>query len=262
MSDRLRRVLVAVAALFAVVSLAVSPVAAQTAAVSRAFDGHPDLNGVWQAIGTAHWDIQDHPASAGPADTGAIGAIPPGQGVVVGNEIPYQPWALAKKQENFDSRRTADPEAKCYMPGVPRITYMPYPFQILQFPDRVLILYEYVHVTRTIYMDGSPHPEGHIDFWMGDSRGSWEDDTLVVDLIHFNDQTWFDRAGNHHSEALHVVERYTRSGPDHMTYDVTIEDPTVFTRPWTMSMPIYRRQEEDIHLLEYECYAYAESEIQ
>ena len=107
-------------------------------------------------------------------------------------------------------------------------------------------------------MDGSPHPDGHIEFWMGDSRGRWEGDTLVVDLIHFNDQTWFDRAGNFHSAALHVVERYTRSGPDHMTYDVTIEDPTVFTRPWTMSMPIYRRQEVDIQLLEYECYAYAE----
>ena len=139
---------------------------------------------------------------------------------------------------------------------------MPYPFQILQFPHRVLILYEYIHVTRTIYMDGSPHPEGHIDFWMGDSRGHWDGDTLVVDLIHFNDQTWFDRAGNLHSEALHVVERYTRSGPDHVTYDVTIEDPKVFTRPWKMSMPLYRRQEADMHLLEYECYAYADSEAE
>ena len=218
----------------------------------RTIDGQPDLQGIWQVLNTAAWDIQDHPGRLG---------VPAGRGVVEGNEIPYQPWALAKKQENFDSRRTADPEAKCYMPGVPRITYMPYPFQILQFPDRVLILYEYVHVTRTIYMDGSPHPEGHIDFWMGDSRGSWEDDTLVVDLIHFNDQTWFDRAGNFHSEALHVVERYTRSGPDHVTYEVTIEDPEVFTRPWTMSMPLYRRQEADMRLLEYECYAYAETQV-
>ncbi len=219
----------------------------------RTLDGQPDLQGIWQVLNTAAWDIQDHPGRLG---------VPAGQGVVEGNKIPYQPWALAKKQENFENRLTADPEAKCYMPGVPRITYMPYPFQILQFPDRVLILYEYVHVTRTIYMDGSPHPEGHIDFWMGDSRGRWDGDTLVVDVIHFNDQTWFDRAGNLHSDALHVVERYTRSGPDHMTYDVTIEDPAVFTRPWKMSMPIYRRQEEDIHLLEYECYAYAQSEVQ
>jgi len=214
-------------------------------------DGQPDLQGIWQVLNTAAWDIQDHPGRLG---------VPAGQGVVVGNDIPYQPWALAKKQENFRNRQTADPNTKCYMPGVPRITYMPYPFQILQFADRVLILYEYVHVTRTIYMDGSPHPDGHIDFWMGDSRGRWEGNTLVVDLIHFNDQTWFDRAGNLHSEALHVVERYTRSGPDHITYDVTIEDPEVFTRPWTMSMPLYRRQEPDVSLLEYECYAYAQRE--
>ena len=217
----------------------------------RTPDGRPDLQGVWQAMNTAAWDIQDHPAREG---------VPAGQGVVEGNEIPYQPWALAKKAENFDNRATADPEAKCYMPGVPRITYMDYPFQILQFPERVLILYEYVHVTRTIYMDGSPHPEGHIDFWMGDSRGRWDGDTLVVDVIHFNDETWFDRAGNFHSEGLHVVERYTPTGPDHMTYEVTIEDPKVFTRPWRMNMPLYRRQEKEIQLLEYECYGYTERE--
>ena len=242
------------AATVAVICVGLSiPAAGQTSGqvstLPRTPDGQPDLQGFWQVINTAAWDIQDHPARLG---------VPAGQGVVEGNEIPYQPWALAKKQENFEYRETADPETKCYMPGVPRITYMPYPFQILQFPDRVLILYEYVHVTRTVYMDGSPHPDGHIDFWMGDSRGRWEGDTLVVDLIHFNDQTWFDRAGNFHSAALHVVERYTRSGPDHMTYDVTVEDPEVFTRPWKMSMPLYRRQEVDIQLLEYECYAYAE----
>ena len=218
----------------------------------RTADGQPDLQGVWQALNTAAWDIQDHSAQAG---------IPAGQGVVDGNEIPYQPWALAQKQANFENRLTADPEAQCYMPGVPRITYMEHPFQILQFSDRILILYEYIHVTRTVYMDGSPHPEGHIDFWMGDSRGRWEGDTLVVNVIHFNDQTWFDRAGNFHSEALHVVERYTPAGPDHLHYEVTIEDPQVFTRPWTMSMPLYRRQETDVQLLEYECYAYSEHEL-
>ena len=219
----------------------------------RTPDGQPDLQGIWQVVNTAAWDIQDHAAQLG---------MPAGQGVVAGNEIPYQSWALVKKEENFENRLTADPETKCYMPGVPRITYMPYPFQILQFPDRVLILYEYVHVTRTIYMEGSFHPEGHIDFWMGDSRGRWEGDTLVVDVIHFNDQTWFDRAGNFHSSELHVVERYTPTGPDHLSYEVTIEDPNVFTRPWTMSMPLYRRQESDVQLLEYECYAYAETEIE
>ena len=215
----------------------------------RTPEGQPDLQGIWQALNTAAWDIQDHRPSAG---------VPAGQGVVDGNEIPYQPWALAQKQENYENRLTADPNLQCYLPGVPRITYMPYPFQILQFSDRILILYEYVHATRTVYMDGSPHPEGHIDFWMGDSRGHWEGDTLVVDAIHFNDRTWFDRAGNFHSEALHVVERYTPTGPDHLRYEVTIEDPQVFTRPWTMSMPLYRRQEANVQLLEYECYAYSE----
>ena len=213
---------------------------------------NPNVQGVWQVLNAAAWDIRDHQARRG---------VPAGQGVVDGNEIPYQQWALKKKQENFENRATADPLANCSMPGVPRITYMPYPFQILQFADRILILYEYVHVTRTIYMDGSGHPEGHIDFWMGDSRGRWEGDTLVVDVIHFNDQTWFDRAGNFHSEALHVVERYTPVGANHMDYEVTIEDPNVFTRPWKMRMPLYRRQETDIQLLEYECYAYAEKEL-
>ena len=135
-------------------------------------------------------------------------------------------------------------------------------YQILQTPDYVVISIELIHDVRLIPLDGRPHPSQRIRHWLGDSRGHWDGDTLVVDLIHFNDQTWFDRAGNLHSEDLHVVERYTRSGPDHLTYDVTIEDPTVFTRPWKMSMPIYRRQEEDIRLLEYECYAYVQSEVQ
>jgi len=154
-----------------------------------------------------------------------------------------------------------DPEAKCYMPGVPRLNYEPFPFQIAQFDDHVLIIYEYIHIHRLLLMDGSPHPDPEvIDFWMGDSRAHWEGDTLVVDVRNFNDQTWFDRAGNFHSDALHVVERYTRTGPDHMTYEATIEDPKVFTRPWKISMPLYRRQEKNVQLLEYECYAYERDE--
>jgi hypothetical protein len=134
---------------------------------------------------------------------------------------------------------------------------MPFPFQILQFSDRTVILYEYQHATRVIYVDGSPHPKGPLDLWLGDSRGRWEGDTLVVDVIYFTDQTWLDRAGNFHSDALHVVERYTRTSRDHLLYEVTIEDPKVFTRPWRMSMPLYRRQEPGSQLLEFECYAYA-----
>jgi hypothetical protein len=215
--------------------------------IRRTADGKPDLSGVWQVLNTAAWDLQDHHAQKD---------VPAGRGVVEGNDIPYQPWAAEQKKDNFANRATADPESKCLLPGVPRITYMPYPFQILQTPTRVVFLYEYVHAMREVYMDLSPHPAGHIDWWMGDSRGHWEGDTLVVDVIHFNDRTWFDRAGNFHSEQLHLVERYTLLGPDHIRYEVTVDDPKVFTRPWTMSMPLYRRMERDAQVLEYECYAF------
>ena len=211
-------------------------------------DGRPDLRGVWQALNTANWNIQDHGAELG---------VPAGQGVVEGNELPYLPDALAQRWENYENRLTEDPEAKCFMPGVPRITYLPYPFQIVQTADQVTILYEYAHVFRNIYID-SEHPPGPIQWWMGDSRAHWEGDTLVVDVIHFTDRTWFDRSGNFHSEDLHVVERYTLTGPDHMWYEATIEDPRVFSSPWTMSMPLYRRLESNIQILEYECGAYIE----
>lgn len=212
----------------------------------RMADGHPDLQGIWQAVNTAVWDIQDHSASLG---------VPAGQGVVEGNELPYLPAALAQREENRKNRLTADPEAKCFMVGVPRINYMPYPFQILQTPKELMFVSEYVHTSRNIYMD-SPHPQGPIEWYQGDSRGHWEGDTLVVDVVHFTNQTWFDRSGNYNSEALHVVERYTRSGPDHLLYEATIEDPQVFSRPWKMSMPLYRRVEKNAQILEYECHTY------
>ena len=234
------------AAASAVSLLLLMPIAASAQALPRTSDGKPDLNGVWQVLNTANWDIQDRGPSKG---------VPAGQGVVEGNEIPYLPWAAAKKKENYANRATADPETKCYMPGVPRITYIPYPFQIVQTPKQISILSEYVHTLRHIYMD-SQHPEGPIEWWMGDSRGRWEGDTLVVDVVHFNDQTWFDHAGNFHSEALHVMERYTPIDATHINYEVTIEDPKVFSRPWKMSMPLYRRVERNVQLLEYECHAY------
>ena len=233
-------------ATMALLWLAPTPVAGQAPTpLRRTADGKPDLSGVWQVVNTAAWDLQAHPAQKD---------LPAGLGVVEGNEIPYQPWAAAKKQENFSNRATADPETKCYLPGVPRITYMPYPFQIFQTPTHVAITYEYVHAVRRIYMD-SPHPEG-IEWYMGDSRGKWDGDTLVVDVINFTDQTWLDRAGNFHSEALHVIERYTPVGANHVNYEVTVEDPKVFTRPWKMSMPLYRRLEPNIRPLEYECYTF------
>lgn len=224
--------------------LAAAPVFAQ---IPRSADGKPDLSGIWQAFNTANIDLQDHLAKRGE---------PAGQSVVEGNEIPYQPWALAKKKENYANRATADPENKCYLPGVPRITYLGLPFQIFERSDLVTILYEHAHANRFIYTNGTPHPPGPIDWWMGDSRGHWEGDTLVVDNTDFNDQTWFDHAGDFHSADLHVTERYTLTDRDHINYRATIQDPKVFTRPWNIDMVLYRRVEKNFQLLEYECYAF------
>ena len=224
--------------------------AAGPGALPRMWDGKPDLNGVWQALTPADWDIQDHAARLG---------VPAGQGIVAGNDIPYQPAARAKKDENFRRTSTEDPEAKCLLLGVPRIMYAPFPFQIVQSPAYIAVLSEYAHTTRSIFMN-SEHPPGPIEWFMGDSRGHWEGDTLVVDVKYFTDQTWLDRAGNFHSADLHVVERYTMTTPDHMQYEATLEDPKVFTRPWKISLVLYRRKEANVRVLEYECYAYAEQE--
>ena len=238
--------------------LATSVSSAQTYRAPRTADGKPDLNGIWQAVNTANWDIQDHPARMGAVVAlGAAFSVPAGQGVVEGNDIPYLPDAAAKKKENAAKWLTSDPEIKCYLPGVPRATYMPYPFQILQTPQNILIAYEFAGANRTIYMNAS-QKSSPIDTWMGWSVGHWEGDTLVVDVTSFNDQTWFDRAGNFHSDALHVVERYTRVSPDALDYEVTIEDPKVFSRPWKMRMPLYRRLEKNARLLEYNCPEFAE----
>ncbi|HTW65459.1 MAG TPA: hypothetical protein VME17_12610 [Bryobacteraceae bacterium] len=212
----------------------------------RTADNQPDLQGSWEAETTASYDLQDHGGSLG---------IPPGLGVVVGGEIPYKPEALAKRQQNFKNRATADPVSKCFLPGVPRANLMPFPFQIFQTGKDVAILYEYVHAYRLIPLDGSKHPDD-VDFWMGDSRGRWEGETLVVDVANNHDETWFDAAGDYHSAALHVVERYTRTAPDTIRYEATIEDPKVFTRPWTIRLNLYRRPEKNFQLMEYDCYAY------
>ena len=242
----------------AIIAMTASTAAGQGQApnLPRTPDGKPNLTGVWQALNTAHWDLQDHSAR-GPATPGASAAdgMPAGKGVVEGNEIPYLPAALKQKQENFAKRMALDPLHKCYLPGVPRIMYMPFPFHIFQTPGYIAMAFEYVHAFRTIFTDGSEHPDGHIDWWMGDSRGRWEGDTLVVDVTHFGPETWFDRAGNYHSDALHLVERYTLIGPDHINYEVTVEDPNVFSRPWKMSMVLYRKKEPYPQILEYECYA-------
>jgi hypothetical protein len=220
-------------------------------------DGKPNFTGLWQSITPANWDIQDHIAQPGPFyQLGAVGAIPGGQGIVEGGEIPYRPEALAKKKENLANRWKLDPEIKCYMPGVPRATYMPFPLQIVQGTTNIAIAYEYATSNRVINM-GKP-TEAPTDTWMGWSNGRWEGDTLVVDVTGMNDQTWFDRAGNFHSEALHVVERYSFRNPDVINYEATIEDSKVFTRPWKISLPLYRRLDKNAQLTEFKCVEFAE----
>ncbi|HLQ89723.1 MAG TPA: hypothetical protein VK148_06800 [Xanthobacteraceae bacterium] len=231
--------------------------AAEPYKAPRTSDGKVDLNGIWQTMNTANWDLQEHAARAGlVVALGAVGAEPGGLGVVEGGEIPYLPEAAAKKKANFENRLSDDPEIKCYLPGVPRATYMPYPFQIVQTSKDILIAYEYAVATRKIYMGNVP--ANPVDSWMGHSVGHWEGDTLVVDVTRLNDQTWFDRAGNFHSDALHVVERYTSMSPDALMYEATIEDPKVFSRPWKISMPLYRRLEKNAQLSEFRCVPFVE----
>jgi hypothetical protein len=237
----------------------------------RGADSKPDLNGIWQALNEANYDLEAHvarpamalrpgpygPVPAAPTLTfGAVGAVPPSLGVVEGDEIPYKPDALATKRENQQDWLSRDPEIKCYLPGVPRATYMPYPFQILQSASAITFVYEYAGAVRNVFLkDPGPPPA---DSWMGQSVGHWEGDTLVIDVTGLNDQTWFDRAGNFHSDKLHVVERYTRISPDVMSYEATIDDPGVFTRPWKISMPLYRRQERNMQLLDFKCVEFVE----
>ena len=247
------------AAMTAAALLLIMPVAGQAPAYKapRTADGKPNLNGIWQVLNTANWDLQGHAAQAGlVVEMGAIGAVPAGLGVVEGNEIPYRPEAAAKKKENFANRLTLDPEIKCYMPGVPRATYMPLPFQIVQTPTVILMAYEFAGATRTIYMNNPG--DSPVDSWMGWSKGRWEGDTLVVDVNGFNDQSWFDRAGDFHSDALHVVERYTPISANALNYEATIEDAKVFTRPWKISMPLYRHLEKSAQLMEFKCVEFVE----
>jgi len=217
-------------------------------AVRRTADRRPALNGVWQALTTASWDLEDHNAQKG---------VPAGQTVVEGGSIPYLPAAAATRKANYAKRAELDPLHRCYLPGIPRLMYMPFPFRIHQTPELVSVTFEYSHAYRWIWTDGSKHPEA-LDFWMGDSRGRWEGDTLVVDVANFNDMTWFDRAGNFHSDALRLTERFTPRGPDHIMYEATVEDPKTFSRPWKIRLPLYRRLEENVQTLDYECLEFEE----
>jgi hypothetical protein len=262
MRDRFRRSSIPAVTMVAVTWLFVTTAAGQAPAYKapRSADGKPNLNGIWQALNEASWDVEGHAAAPGLVTAlGAAAAVPAGLGIVEGGPLPYQPAALAHKNENFEKRLTLDPEIKCYLPGVPRAMYMPYPFQIVQTPKFIMMAFTYARAVRTIYMDD--HKEAPADSWMGWSNGHWEGETLVVDTTGFNDQTWFDRAGNFHSDALHVVERYTAASPDRLLYEATIEDPKVFTRPWKISMPLYRRVEKGAQIMDFRCVEFVEDLI-
>ena len=226
----------------------------------RTADGKANLNGIWQAINEANWDIEGHSAAPGRVlALGAEDAVVPGLGIVEGGPLPYLPAAAAKRKANFDARLTSDPEIKCYLPGVPRAMYMPQPFQIIQGAKYIMMAFQYEGAIRTIYMD--EHKEAPADSWMGWSNGHWEGDTLVVDTTGFNDLSWFDRAGNFHSDELHVVERITPASPDHLNWEATIDDKKVFSRPWKMTMTLYRRKEKGARLLEFRCVEFVEDLI-
>jgi hypothetical protein len=239
--------------------------------IPRTASGKPDLNGLWQALTSANYDIQAHtarPAMAmrpGPVvplpakevlALGAVGAVPSGAGIVDGDELPYLPAALEQRKKNQENWLTLDPEIKCYLPGIPRATYMPFPFQIVQSDSAFFMAYEYAGATRNILPKDPGPPQ--VDAWMGQAVGRWDGDTFVIESNGFNDQTWFDRAGNFHSEQLTVTERYTMTDRDHIQYEATITDPKVFSRPWTMSFALYRHVNANARLGQFKCVEFVE----
>ena len=233
-------------------------------------DGKPDLNGIWQAMNTAYWDLEGQGGGPAPKEgfeLGAVAAIPPGAGVVVEGRIPYTAEARARREENRQNWPKRDPEVRCYLPGIPRATYLPYPFQIFQNQDRIVFTYQYSYARRIVNM-GAP-VEAPIDTWMGWQNGRWDGNTLVIENTAFIDPpvlrpgepaigSWLDRTGNFHSSALKVTERFTPIDATHLKYEATLEDPNVYTRPWTISMPLYKRVEPDAAILEFKCPEYVE----
>lgn len=225
---------------------AASGIGTRVAGIARTPEGKPDLTGIWQAISTADYDLEPHSTRKD---------APPGAGVIEGNALPYQPAARKQKEQNFAARDKLDPRLQCFTLGVPRDNYYPEPFQILQRPRDLTLIYEFGNSVRTIHTNGTQHPAGdNPEFWLGDSRGSWEGDTLVVDVTDFTDKTWLDRAGNFHSDAMHVIERWTPLDKDHLEYRATIEDPKVFTRSWNLSVILYRLKEKNVQLIENYCF--------
>ena len=266
----------AAAAVSAVISISVTRAAGQATRPARTTDGKPNFSGVWQALNEANWDLQAHEARPGmvtqsgiysyeyarvPAAPvvalGAAAGVPGSLGVVQGDgQIPYKPETAVVKQQNSENWIDRDPELKCYLPGIPRAMYMPYPFTIVQGSGKIHMMYAFSNAGRVIHLNKVEGPPD--DTYMGHSVGRWEGDTLVVDVTNFNGKSWFDRAGNFHSDALRLVERYSPISPDAIRYDVTIEDPKTFTRPWAISMPLYRRLEANATVLDYPCKEFSE----
>ncbi len=245
----------------AVVLLLLSNASAQERERAERIGGKPNFNGIWQAANTAYWNLEGHSAEALDDfwQLGAIAAIPAGRSVVLGGEIPYLPEALEKREKNRAGWPQEDPEAKCYMPGLPRATYLPHPFQIVQGEgDIITFIYSFANANRPVHMDENEHEIAPIDLWMGRSNGSWDGDTLVIEVNSNIDQTWLDRAGNHHSYAMVVTERYSLMSENIMQYEATIDDPMTFSRLWTIQMPLYRNIDEDAQLFEFNCVEYAE----
>jgi hypothetical protein len=238
----------------------VLPAGAQELKRPATIGGHPNLNGIWQAMNTAYWNLEAHSAQdLGERfwQLGAIAAIPAGKSVVVGGTIPYLPKALEQRNKNRANWPEADPEAKCYMLGVPRVTYDNMPFQIFQGEgDDLLMVYPFAAANRIIHMKDFSEPP--VDSWMGKSSGKWDGDVLVVTTIGQNDQTWLDRAGNFHSDQLKVTERFRLLDPDHIQYEATLEDPMTYSKPWTIEMPLYRSIDENAQLLEHKCVTFSE----
>ncbi|MFT4817360.1 MAG: hypothetical protein ACI80L_002501 [Pseudohongiellaceae bacterium] len=246
--------------LFTLVGIfSITQAAAQSGEIPRTPSGKPDLSGIWQAMTSAHYDVEPHAASEGPHSglMGALSATPAGLGIVEGGRIPYNEQSLRVRDANKASALDNDPLTKCYMPGVPRANYMPFPFQIVQSEGVILMAYEVAESNRIVYVD-QPELESQVDAWMGHSNAHWEGDTLVVRVSGQMPDTWFDRSGNHHSYEMVVEERWTATGADHVQYEATITDPNTFTAPWTISFPLYRHVADNMQLLEFKCAEFAE----
>jgi hypothetical protein len=247
------------AALAALTAIALAQAAAaqnaDTASVPRTSSGRPDLTGVWQGGSTQPGPWEEANAGLG---VGGSGRNPNAPVVASSNDrpagragAPYQDWAAAKVLEAYERRGIDDPTGHCLPPGIPRSVMLGlFPQQIVQTPTTIVILYEYMHTFRVIALD-APHPDDLLPSYMGNSVARWDGDTLVVDVTGFNDKTWLAGTGTFHSEALHIVERYTRVSKDRIDYEVTMEDPNVLTKPWVLRSSLMLR--EATRLQEYVC---------